>query len=113
MVTVLPVVDGKPTDTGSVGPASATGPAADSKSYPLPTVVPFRSTAKVEPALNVTLPLWRMPGPPTPGLTMPLTVTGPVVPVPPRVAPLATVTLLEDWLSPLTSSVPALTVVGP
>ena len=53
-----------------------------------------------------------MPGPPTPGLTVPLTVSGPVVPVPPSVPPLATVTLLAGWL-PLTRSVPALTVVGP
>src|SRR5207249_4194182 len=53
-----------------------------------------------------------MPGPPTPGLTMPLIVTGPVVPVPPSVPPLLTVTLLLGWL-PLTKIVPAFTVVEP
>ena len=75
-------------------------------------MVPLRSTAKVEPALNVVLPVRRMPDPPTPGLTVPLTVTGPVVPAPARVPLPLTVTLLLGWL-PLTRSVPALTVVAP
>lgn len=36
-----------------------------------------------------------------------------IVPVPPSVAPLATVTALDAWSEPFTCSVPAFTVVAP
>ena len=50
-----------------------------------------------------------------PGERLPplLTVVEATVPIPPSVAPDATVTPFEEASEPLTSSVPALTVVGP
>ena len=59
----------------------------------LPGVVPPISTSKFEVLAKLTLPLLRMPGL-VPGATCPpfCTVMTPVVPVPPRVAPLAMVT---------------------
>ncbi len=53
----------------------------------------------------------RMPGL-LPGLTKPLPLKAPVMPVPERIAPLATWKALLAML-PLTTNSPALTVVGP
>ena len=65
--------------------------------------------------MNVTLPVFKMPGL-TPGASVPplLTATEPFTePVPPSVPPLATVTALPLASDPFTSSVPALIVVAP
>ena len=70
----------------------------------------------LEAPCQVTLPvMFNVPIPPSPGERMPaIVVAPPMVPLPPRVAPEATVTLpvAAVWL-PVTSSVPPLTVVGP
>ena len=47
-----------------------------------------------------------------PGANVPLTVTLPALPVPPRVAPESTVTALPEAMLPLMISVPLLTVVA-
>src|SRR5207249_6649863 len=75
----------------------------------------FSSTTKLgAPLLQFTLPLFKVPGPATPGLTLlpPATeVIAPTVPVPPSVPPLRLTALVGCAL--LTSNVPALTVVVP
>src|SRR5437867_773794 len=82
----------------------------------LAAVVPLSSTTKlrVPEALKSTLPLLSEPGPLLPGATAPpeaVEVIVPTVPVPPTVPPLMLTALA--LCEPLTSSVPALTVVVP
>ena len=72
--------------------------------------------------MRVKLPVARLSGSAvagSPGLSVVPLVTlfivtvPPIVPVPPSVAPLFTVTALAASVEPLTSSVPPLTVVAP
>ena len=72
------------------------------------------SMLSVAPGVSSRLPVCSVPGL-APGARKPpfATVTAPTVPVPPSVAPPLTVTALAAAIEPLTSSVPALTVVAP
>ena len=72
------------------------------------------STASVLPAVSVKFPLLIIPAL-LPGASVPplLTVTGPTLPVPPRVAVLLTLIALAGERLPVTRSTPALMVVAP
>ncbi|MCY1362144.1 hypothetical protein D9M69_488470 [compost metagenome] len=98
-----------------MAPVTSTAPLTTTWSYWVPAVVPSISTARTLPAFICRLPLIvRLPAPALPGDSKPplLTVTlPPRVPVPARVAPLATVVALA--VLPLTARVPAETVVMP
>src|SRR5207249_1645180 len=100
-------------------PPTATVPATFSWSYPpLPAAVPPTSTDRFDPAAKPTFPVVSIPAVPTPpGATVPplATLTAPVTPefpASPRVAVPFTVKVLPA-VTPLTSRVPADTVVGP
>src|SRR5262245_66619248 len=116
IVNVSPTAGWKPppTDATSVLPPMIARPDALSASYCVPNVVPLRSIRNVPPR-NTPPTLWllRMPGPLKPGASVapPPTPTSPVVPVPPRTAPLLTDTLLLGC-EPLMNRVPAFTNVG-
>jgi hypothetical protein len=112
IVKVSPTADWKLAEASRTLLPRLTVPLTLSCLYPAPGIVPFRSTTNELVEASVTLPLFKMPGMDAPGLTAPpVAEIVPTTPVPPRIPPVKD-TLLFDW-EPLTSRVPAVTVVAP
>ena len=112
VVDLVSPEDAKLAEASSRLPPRLTAPLTLSCLYPVPGMVPLRSTTKEVVEVSVTLPLFKMPGADEPGLMVPAAaVIAPTRPVPPRIPPVRITSLLD--CVPLTSRVPAVTAVAP